>query len=244
MRPPTDYVLAVDAAGGWPRVFSTFVPAHPDDVPPGMDLTPGLHPDDVSPLDGAGGLILPGGGDIDPAMYGQEPHPQTHAVNRRRDRFEANLLEAALERDLPVLAICRGMQLLNVVLGGTLEQHLADDPRRLEHYRDRPRAEHAHGLKIKEGSLLEEIFDTTSMGVNSHHHQGLDRIASLLEEVAWAEDGVLEAVVMANQTWTVGVQWHPEVMAPVEARQAKLFEAFVAATDRYAAESLAQVASA
>ena len=244
MRPPTDYVLAVESAGGWARVFSTFVPSDPDDVPVGMDLTAGVDPDDLSPLDGAVGLVLPGGGDIDPALYGQEPHPQTHAVSRHRDAFEANLLEAALERDLPVLAICRGMQLLNVVLGGTLEQHLADRAGRLDHYRDRPRAEHAHGVNIEPGSLLEEIFGATRIQVNSHHHQGLERVASTLEQVAWSEDGVLEGVVARNQTWTVGVQWHPEVMAPVEARQARIFEAFVAATMGYAQENLPQVASA
>ena len=244
MRPPTDYVLAIESAGGWPRVFSTFTPSDPDDVPAGIDLTHGLDPDDISALDGAIGLVLPGGGDIDPQMYGQERHPHTHAVNRRRDRYEANLLEAALERDLPVLAICRGMQLLNVVLGGTLEQHLADDPSRLDHYRDRPRADHAHGLKIKPGTLFEEIFESTDLQINSHHHQGLERVAPTLDEVAWAEDGVLEGVVVTNQTWTVGVQWHPEVMAPVEARQLKIFKAFVAAAERYAAADMSHAASA
>ncbi|MQA99077.1 MAG: gamma-glutamyl-gamma-aminobutyrate hydrolase family protein [Actinobacteria bacterium] len=244
MRPPTDYVLALQSAGGYPRVFSTHNPASEVPIPAGMDLTAGLDPDDLSPLDGAIGLLLPGGGDIDPAMYGREPHPQTHGVNRRRDRFEMNLLRAALERDLPVLAVCRGMQMLNVVLGGTLDQHLADDAGLLDHYRDRPRAEHAHSVDVKPESLMASIFETNGMPVNSHHHQGLDVVSPQLRHVAWAEDGVLEGVEAREHSWVVGVQWHPEVMAPVEARQLKIFEHLVEAARAYAGRALAQAASA
>jgi putative glutamine amidotransferase len=244
MRPPTHYLHAVESAGGYGRVFSTHNPASDVEIPVGMDLTSGLDPDDLSPLDGAIGLVLPGGGDIDPATYGQEAHPQTHAVNRRRDRFEMNLLNAALERDLPVLAICRGMQMLNIVLGGTLEQHLADDSDRLDHYRDRPRAEHAHSVTITPGSLMAGIFETTEMGVNSHHHQGLGVVSPQLRQVAWAEDGVLEGVESREHSWVVGVQWHPEVMAPVEARQLKVFERFLEASRHHAGRALGQAASA
>lgn len=244
MRPPIDYVHAVESAGGHARVFSTHDPSSDIDIPVGMDLTTGLAPDDPAPLDGAIALLLPGGGDIDPASYGQDPHPQTHGVNRRRDRFEINLLKLALERDLPVLAVCRGMQLLNVVLGGTLEQHLADDPSRLEHYRDRPRAEHAHPVNIQPGSLMASIFETTEMPVNSHHHQGLGVVAGELRHVAWAEDGVLEAVESLEHTWVVGVQWHPEVMAPIDARQLKIFERLLEAGREYADQTLSQAATA
>jgi putative glutamine amidotransferase len=131
-----------------------------------------------------------------------------------------------------------------VVLGGTLEQHLADNPGRLEHYRDRPRAEHAHGLKILPDSAFEEIFETTKMPVNSHHHQGLDRVAAPLEQVAWADDGVLEGVVSRDHTWVIGVQWHPEVMAPIESRQMTIFRAFLEAAEAYSGATLRQAASA
>lgn len=137
---------------------------------------------------------------------------------------------------MPILTICHGMQLMNVCFGGTLVQHIADSPRRLNHDRDRPRAEPAHGLHLKEGSLLAEIFGSVSVQINSHHHQGLDGAAGPLEEIGWAEDGVLEAVVSNDHTWVVGVQWHPEAMAPVDKAQLKLFEAFVGAVESYSVQ--------
>ncbi|MFP5298533.1 MAG: gamma-glutamyl-gamma-aminobutyrate hydrolase family protein, partial [Actinomycetota bacterium] len=141
------------------------------------------------------------------------------------------------KRDLPVLAICRGFQLLNVGLGGTLDQNLGDEGERMDHDRDMPRAEPVHNVKIEEGCYLAEILGGTHVPVNSHHHQGLDRLAAELRPVAWATDGILEAVISTEHTWVVGVQWHPEVMAPLDQRQMRLFEEFIAATERYAAES-------
>jgi putative glutamine amidotransferase len=195
-----------------------------------LDVLLDLDPEDPSPLTGAAGLVLPGGGDLDPSLYGQEPHPQTSRVSRRRDIFEMTMLAAALREGIPVLAICKGMQTLNVYLGGTLDQHLADDPRRLAHDRDRPRAEPAHLLHLVEDCKLTEIFGTQDLQVNSHHHQGLDEVAESLRPVGWAEDGVLEAVESREYDWVIGVQWHPEAMAPVDELQADLFEAFVGAT--------------
>ncbi len=209
-------------------MLSTFEPL-PGDVapPPGSHF--GLAPDDASCLEGAVGLLVPGGGDIDPTWYGAERHPRTHKVSNRRDEFETTLMAAALESDVPVFAICHGMQLLNVHLGGTLDQHLADDPTRLDHDRDRPRAEPAHELRVKPGSLLEPILGQHAP-VNSHHHQGLLDIATGLEEIAWATDDVLEAVVSREHSWVLGVQWHPEAMAPVDPKELALFQEFVAAT--------------
>jgi putative glutamine amidotransferase len=135
----------------------------------------------------------------------------------------------ALRRDMPVLAICHGMQLLNVHTGGTLDQHLADRGNRLEHDRDRPRAEAAHGAQLDESSPLAQMIGSGAAPVNSHHHQGLDRVGEGLEEIAWAEDGVLEGVYAPEMSWVVGVQWHPEAMAPVDPRQLAIFENFVAA---------------
>ena len=207
---------------------------HPEEVPPeGLTVRTSVDPDDRTLLDGVAGLILSGGGDVDPALYGQEPHPRTSNVNPLRDRLEMTLADVAIERDLPFLAICRGMQLLNVHLGGTLEQHLADVADRLPHDRDRPRVEAVHRVKLKEDSLLSQCLDTGETGVNSHHHQALDRVAAPLRETGWAEDGVLEAVESTEHSWIVGVQWHPEVMAPVHQDQAHIFVCFVKAARRF-----------
>lgn len=234
---PIPYAHAVSSVGGGPVVLSTFPlkPAEPN--PEKVPLLTGLDPEDPSPLDGMIGLVVPGGGDIDPAWYGRDRHPRTANISHQRDRFELTMLEAALERDMPVLAICHGMQLLNVHLGGTLDQHLADRHTLLEHDRDRPRAEAAHSLRIKPGCILERIVGSQRIPVNSHHHQGLGIIATSLEEIAWAEDSVLEAVVSREHSWVLGVQWHPEAMAPVDHSQRAIFAAFVEACESFAARS-------
>ena len=227
-RFPTAYVTAAKLAGARCIVLSPFATLHrEDEVPDDVTVLPGLDPDHASLPEEVCGLILPGGGDVDPSLYGRERHPRTHNVNPVRDHFELALLEEALRRDLPVLAICRGMQLLDVELGGTLEQHLGDRPGRLPHDRDRPRAEVAHNVRMGEDSTLREILDVAEIGVNSHHHQGLERVADELSEVGWAEDGVLEAVESRRHRWVVGVQWHPEVMAPVDRTHAALFRHFL-----------------
>jgi putative glutamine amidotransferase len=230
-RFPTSYVTAARLAGARCVVLSPFEELHAEDeVPPDVVVRHHLDPGDATLLDDVSGLILPGGGDVDPSFYGHDRHPRTTDVNVTRDRFEFALLELALERDLPVLAICRGMQLLNVALGGTLEQHLGDRPGRLPHDRDRPRAEPAHKLRVAEDSELARILDTTETAVNSHHHQGLEDVAGELAEVAWAEDGVLEAVESRDHGFLIGVQWHPEGMAPVDRTQAAIFRHFLEAS--------------
>jgi putative glutamine amidotransferase len=226
-RIPVPYVDAIAAAGGDPRVFSTFELGDGHTGLNGHAIESGLDPDHDSPLDGAGGLLLPGGGDIDPGLYGRPRHPKTHNVNHRRDRFELTLLRTALERDIPVLAICHGMQLLNVHLGGTLVQHIPDRPDTLDHDDGYPAPAPRHDLRVKERSILDHSLGATALGVNSHHHQGIDDVAPGLDEVAWSEDGILEGVVSRSHPWVVGVQWHPEVMAPHHEPQARLFEAFV-----------------
>jgi putative glutamine amidotransferase len=234
VRLPVPYYKAVLAAGGRPRVLSTFELLPHEQAPSDIVVRTGLDPNDASVLDGAAGLLLPGGGDIDPAWYGRPRHPATERISHRRDRFELTLLREALERDMPMLLVCHGMQLLNVLLGGTLDQHLADHPHLVDHDAEgQPRPEPDHRLRIKERSMLAEIYGTTELGVNSYHHQGLSYVPEALEEVAWAEDGVLEAVVLRRSTWVVGVQWHPEVMAPVDERQLNLFRAFVVASAVY-----------
>jgi putative glutamine amidotransferase len=237
-RLPIPYAEAVSAAGGTPKIFSTFTLLPDQEVPDHLDIILGLDPDDPSPLDGAAGLLLPGGGDIDPAWYGRSQHPQTNRINHRRDQFERTLLAEALDRDLPVLAICHGMQMLSVHLGGTLDQHLADDPKRVEHDSPDPRPHPAHKVHVDENSDLAKIFDGTEIAVNSSHHQGLEGAPGPLREIAWAEDGVLESVVSRDHTWVVGVQWHPEAMTSTDEAQMRLFDAFVEATKGYSARHM------
>jgi putative glutamine amidotransferase len=234
-RLPVPYVHAVELAGGHARVLTTFELPATDD-PPSGDVLLGVDPMDASGLEGCSGLLLPGGGDIDPEWYGCERHPRTHNVSHRRDRFELTLLEAALAKDMPVLAICHGMQLLNVHFGGTLEQHLADNTSRLEHDRDMPRAEPVHGVSIEPETLLAAALGTTA-DVNSHHHQGLGVVAPDLRKIAWAEDGVLEGVEAPGYTWVLGVQWHPEAMADTDEGQERIFEGFMAAAVAYEARN-------
>ena len=225
---PLLYARAVQLAGGSPFVLSTFDIPPTEEVPDDVPLTTGIDPYDPSGLDEADALLLPGGGDIDPEWYGCDRHPRTHGVSHRRDRFELTLLQEALERDIPVLAICHGMQLLNVHLGGTLDQHLSDRGNVLQHDRDMPRAEPAHDADIDQDGPLARILGSDAP-VNSHHHQGLGRLGEGLEEIAWAEDGVLEGVYLPDLEWVVGVQWHPEAMAPVDPRQLAIFEHLVVA---------------
>jgi putative glutamine amidotransferase len=232
-RLPVPYAEALLAAGANPKIFSTFSLLPDQDVPEHLDIILAVDPDDPSPLRGAAGLLLPGGGDIDPAWYGQSQHPRTTKISHRRDQFEMTLLKEALDRDLPVLAVCHGMQLLSVHLGGTLDQHLADDPKRIDHDPSDPTPSPVHKVHVDQGSPLAEIFDGTEIAVNSAHHQGLDGAPDALQEIAWAEDGVLEGVVSRDHTFVVGVQWHPEVMAPSDDTQKRLFAAFVEATNSY-----------
>ena len=114
-----------------------------------------------------------------------------------------------------------------------MNQHLLDDPKKLDHYRDRPMAEPAHSVALTESSLLADVMDAVSVRVNTHHHQGLDEIAETLEPIGWSEDGVLEAVTHRDRSWVLGVQWHPEAMAPVHHDELAIFESFVEATRRY-----------
>jgi len=241
-RLPVPYARAVEQAGGTAKIFSAFNLVPNEVLPEGLEVQTGIDPDDASPLDGAVGLVLPSGGDIDPTWYGRRPHPQTKNVSHVRDRFELTLLNRALDENIPVLAICHGMQLLNVQMGGTLDQHLADTPDRLDHDAGSPVPTAVHDVRIEPGSVLEEVFGRQRLGVNSSHHQGLDDVAAPLEEIAWADDGVLEAVVSREHPWVVGVQWHPEAMAFDDECEMKLFEAFVAATRDYASGTVTAAA--
>jgi putative glutamine amidotransferase len=177
----------------------------------------GLQPvENPSELAGLDGLLLAGGSDVDPELYGVQIRPETGKLDRERDSRETAILREALERDLPVLAICRGLQLMNVALEGTLVQHI-------EGHRCLDRQE-VHAIKIAPGSRLQSILETDEHVVNSRHHQCVDRVASGLEVTARAPDDVIEALELPGKRFVLAVQWHPEERT--DGPDARLFAAF------------------
>jgi putative glutamine amidotransferase len=244
LRVPTHYILALKAAGAECVVASPFELRDDEELSDELQPFELIHIGDLgdpSVLDGMDGLLIPGGGDVDPARYGEEPHHRTRGVSKVRDTFEETLLHEAFQTHLPALCICHGMQILNVMLGGTLDQHLADTPERIEHDRDKPRAEPVHSIEVEEGTLLAEALGPGESEINSHHHQGIAELAEGLRPTAWSGDGVLEAFEVADQPWVVAVQWHPEVMAPVDAGERRIFELFVSATRAFKSSGSSQV---
>jgi putative glutamine amidotransferase len=212
------YVQAVEQAGG---VAVPLSPAHTD---ASLDRL----------LELVDGLVLSGGEDVDPARYGQPPHPSLGSVNPERDAMEFRVLEGALRREIPVLAICRGAQLLNVAWGGTLFQDLPSlRPTAMEHRQQAPVDQPRHTVTVEKGSRLRDVLGADVVPVNSFHHQGIDRLAPGLRAVAWADDGLVEGVESADGRWIVGVQWHPERSgsdrADVALPDAALFRALLAA---------------
>ena len=184
-------------------------------------------------LERADALVLTGGEDVNPAHYGQPPHPALGRLNDERDAAEIALVQAARELGLPTLAICRGVQILNVALGGTLIQDIPTQVgAEINHDPDRPRTTHTHGVEIATDSRLARAVGVTRMEVNSVHHQAIERVAPTLRVVATAPDGVIEGVETApdDPWWCVGVQWHPEDMFEASALDARLFSALAGAT--------------
>jgi len=197
----------------------------------------GLEPVIVAPPEqrslaeiGVAGLLISGGTDIDPAVYGQERSAETDAPDRPRDRMEHRLLREALRIDMPVLGICRGMQLLNVYHGGTLTQHHAHQPR--HRVRKGDRSLPAHDALVQPGTRLAEILGAGRCGVNSRHHQAADRVPYLLQVSSRSTDGIIERIERKDKSFVVGVQWHPEDQIARDERQLRLFTAFKDALKR------------
>jgi len=175
-----------------------------------------------APLDGFDGLLISGGTDVDPELYGARPeHPATDSPDHERDAMERRLIGQALERDLPVLAICRGMQLFNVAHGGTLVQHI--DGHRL------PGVAEAHRIRVEPGTLLAAILDPGEHTVNSRHHQVVHRVGAGLTVCAWSDDGYIEGLERWDRKFALAVQWHPEDLVGVHAEARKLFDALAQA---------------
>jgi len=178
---------------------------------------------------GVAGIVLSGGEDVDPATYGAVRHPATQPSHAGRDATEISLVTAARDARRPVLAICRGIQLLNVALGGTLVQHLPDEqPGAIRHAHDDARTERVHGITVQAGSRLAAALGATRLEANSMHHQAVDRVAEPLRATAHASDGIIEGVETASDDWWVlGVQWHPEeLIGDVQPWDRRIFDAF------------------
>ncbi len=170
------------------------------------------------------GLLLTGGSDVNPSRYGEPAHPKTETPEDDRDQMEFDLLHQAIAARVPVFAICRGLQLLNVAQGGTLQQHIEGHV-----MRTRNKALPAHSVSIENESQLARIAGAQQMSVNSRHHQAIGKLGKNLRATAYSEDQVIEAVELDAPGFVLAVQWHPENQAPVDERQRKLFEAFATA---------------
>lgn len=177
------------------------------------------------------GLLLTGGGDVDPALWGEAPHPKLYDVAPSRDTLETSVLHLALGRSLPVLAVCRGLQVLNVALGGTLYQDVATEPgTQLLHSQKEPRDQPTHKVKVASGSRLAETLGADEIEVNSMHHQAIHRLGRGLTAVAWAPDQLVEGAEWDDPArFVLGVQWHPEELVGHSEPARRLFSALVAA---------------
>ena len=207
------YVQALLAVGGVPLILSPLI---------GASLA-------VSALDACDGLLLTGGEDIHPSWYGAEPSPLLSPPSQDRDLFELALFAVARQRGLPILGICRGIQLINVALGGTLFQDLPSErPGSVDHRPSGVRNTRSHSVRIEAGSRTAAALDATTITVNSLHHQAIKDLAPGLVATAWTDDGLIEAVEGGTSVWILAVQWHPEEMhADRGAPEHGLFSALV-----------------
>ena len=210
-----DYVRSVEQAGALPFV-----------------LAPGRPAGAAAMLDALDGLMLSGGADVDPALYGEPSHAKVTRVIAERDAFEIALCHAALERDLPILAICRGQQVLNVATGGSLVQDIPSQLQgALDHDPDQERWQPAHDVAIEAGSHLRAILGCDRTAVNSFHHQAVKELGrDLVVSARSPEDGVIEGIEAPGRRFVVGVQWHPESFWREPGRFGALFRAFVEAS--------------
>jgi putative glutamine amidotransferase len=211
------YILAIQQAGGIP----VLLPPYLDDR--GREAL-------WERLDG---LVLSGGGDIAPRRLGEPAHPCVAGVSEHRDQLELTLAERAVDQGLPLLAICRGIQVLNVALGGSLHQHIPDafPASTIAHAQREPRHQPTHDVKLLvEGTRLGAVLGTPELRVNSFHHQAVNRLGRGLREAAWAPDGVIEAVDMSGARGLVlAIQWHPEELIGHDRAARQLFSALIAA---------------
>jgi putative glutamine amidotransferase len=217
---PIEYVDAVRRAGGVPVL-----------LPPGETSVEEL----IERLDA---FVLSGGGDVDPARYGGDTaHPKVERIDAERDAFELALARAVVKRRVPALSICRGCQVMNVALGGTLHEHLPDAvgesiahrPEAKESDKDDAAVRIRHAVAVEDGSRLADLMGTMRPSPVTWHHQAADRVAPALRVAARADDGTIEALELPEHPWLVAVQWHPEMSAAEDVEQQRIFDGLVAA---------------
>lgn len=207
------YMRAVEMAGGLPVALPPLTSENVDAL-----------------LDHLSGLLLTGGPDLDPSSYGASPHPELGPTDPVVDAFEIALCRHAYRRRMPILGVCRGAQLLNVALQGTLCQHVADVTNgTVEHRQEEPGTRTSHEIRVAPDSSLAQTTGGGPVMVNSFHHQAIDRLGLGLRAVAWSQDGVIEAVEEQDGRFVIGVQWHAETLV-ADAEQLSLFERLVEAT--------------
>jgi putative glutamine amidotransferase len=211
---PAEYAVAVERAGGVP----VLIPPMPKHAARFLDLVDGV--------------ILAGGGDIAPERYRGSAHELNYGVDAQRDELELALAREILQRQQPTLAICRGMQVLNVALGGTLIEHLPAVVGEAIAHRKPPRDPVPHAVAVNSASRLARIMGATEVQPMSWHHQAIRAVAPGFEVVATAPDGTIEAVELPDAPWLIAVQWHPELTAHEDRTQHRLFEALIAATNK------------
>ena len=220
----SNYTEAIEAAGGVPLI-----------IPPQQDNIEEI----LSVVDG---LLLSGGGDIDPQIYRDDTvHEKTYGIHEGRDSLEMALTKAAIERDLPTLCICRGIQVLNVALGGTLYQDIADqysdEIEHRQHDKGIAANEPSHEVTAVRDSLLSDVYESDTIQTNSFHHQGLKDVSPELRAIGTAHDGIVESVERPASTWMLGVQWHPEMMFKAHEEHLKPFVGLVNAANAYHAKT-------
>jgi len=208
---PADYIDAVRRAGGVPLLIA-----------PGESRVEAI-------LDVIDALVLSGGGDIDPSRYDGKRHDTNYSIDQERDTLELELARRVIDSSIPTLGICRGAQILNVVQGGKLIEHIPDEIGEKVLHRAPPREPVTHGVKLKTGSRLAKILGRDQFDATSWHHQALRGAAAGFDAVAHAPDGTIEAIEMPSHPWMIAVQWHPELSAASDPLQQKLFDALVEA---------------
>lgn len=208
------YQTSVEMAGGQAEIIL-------------RDADANHAPDDMD------GLLLTGGGDIDPSYFGEEPDPLIRTIDKSRDQLEMALISEAVNRNIPVFGICRGLQLMNVSLGGTLIQDIASHIQSTVLHDDHAHSSRqnlAHAVKIEPDTLLHSILKSDHVEVNSFHHQAIGKLGENLKATAWADDGIVEAIELPDRPFFLAVQWHPEEFWREPSRFGALFERFVEAS--------------
>jgi putative glutamine amidotransferase len=216
------YSEAVEAAGG--------APVHISLIPRREYI--------ASLMEGLDGILLPGSdSDVDPMLYGRDPHPRLGSVHPLKDETDALVLEEVERRGTPLLAICFGMQILNVTRGGTLIQDIMSEmPEAIKHQQGAPRDRRSHRVRLLEGSILGQLAGTETALVNSHHHQAIETVGRELVATAWTSDGLVESLEdPRGDRFALAVQWHPEIAWVQDDFSSAIFERFVKASREYAA---------